>query len=133
MNSNLLRLRFKGHELGFNPKSFRLTKTKNIVQHTSPVSGGVLQELGFNAATVTGSGEFYGENAKAQYDELYELFCQRGSGVLHILGHTPFYAYFTSIGALEQLSDEVVVYSFKFVEDCSRNPQNGILQKGGGA
>lgn len=129
MNSNLLRLRFKGHELAYNPNGFKLIKSKNIAEHSSPISGSIIQELGFNAATVTGSGEFYGEDAKAQYDELYSLFKEGGSGVLHVLGQKPFYAYFTSIGTSQQVSVGVISYTFKFIEDCK--PKNSSLKWGG--
>lgn len=119
MNSNLARLRYKGKELAYNKKNFNFSKERNIVKLFSPFCGSIIQEFGFKPATITGRGEFYGNTARAQYDELYSLFLQGSSGILHIMGQKPFLAYFASVEELHRDNSQVVSYSFKFIEDCT--------------
>ncbi len=118
--NNEVKLRFKGYELPYNPKSFSLKKERHILQLNSPLSGSVIQDLGFHARVLTGEGKFYGTDAKKQYDALYSLFEKGGSGVLHIPGQKPFHAYFASISASRVAGPDMISYTFKFIEDCQK-------------
>lgn len=118
---NEVKLRFKGYELSYNPKSLSLKKERNLLQLNSPLSGNIIQDLGFNAAVITGEGVFYGSDAKKQYDLLYSLFLNGKSEVLHIPGYKPFYAYFTSISSSRKAGADILSYSFKFIEDCKKS------------
>lgn len=117
--SNELKLRFKGYELAYNPNSFDVKKERNIVQINSPLSGSIVQDLGFNPAVITGEGNLFGADAKKQYDEIYSLLLKNKSGLLHIPGIKPFFAYFVSINTTHNAGPNLINYKFKFVEDCN--------------
>lgn len=125
--NNEVKLRFKGYELPYNPKRFQLKRERHILKINSPLSGSVLQDLGFHAAVLTGDGCFYGMNGQAEYDRLFALFQTAESGLLHSPGQKPFHAYFTALSAARTAGPDVLTYHFEFVEDCQKSRGGGRL------
>lgn len=111
------KLRFKGFEFQYNPRTFSIEHKKNIVEFSSPLCGSSIQDLGELACIVTGEGEFVGENAISQYEKLYSKLSDNSVGILHIPGYKPFFACLTSFTITAKPLPNVLQYKFRFVEN----------------
>lgn len=113
------RFRYRGAELRYNPKSIQLKRERKLVRLISPLSGAIVQDMGFLPAVVSGEGEFCGSTADGDYQNLRGLFEAGGSGLLQLPGQPPFQAYFASLGMARRAGPDVLRYQFTFTEDVS--------------
>ncbi len=111
------KLRFKGFEFDYNPRTFTIKHNRNVIEFLSPLSGSLVQDLGEHACVVTGEGEFFGENAMTQYEKLYRILSVSASGLLHIPNYKPFYATLTSLSITAKPMPNVLQYKFRFIEN----------------
>mgnify|MGYP003379544161 CR=1 FL=1 len=83
-------LRYKTYSLRYNPQSFSVTISRSLFRRTAPGLGEIIGENGILARTIRGEGEFFGQDAFAQYLQLQQIFSDPGEGMLHLPGLSPF-------------------------------------------
>ncbi len=109
-------MRFKDYIWQHNPYSFEISYERRVSCMKLPFSGFIAQDLGNCARVFSGEGEFFGENAYAEFRKLAMLFSQGGHGVLvHPLWPSVF-AVFEKLSVIEEPLENYVRYSFRFVE-----------------
>lgn len=112
----LASMRFKNYIWPHNPKRFEIGFERKISCMKLPFSGHVVQDLGSCARVFSGEGEFFGEDAYAQFRRLAEVFNEGGAGLLSHPLWPSVSAVFQKLSLLEEPGENYVRYSFRFVE-----------------
>lgn len=109
-------MRFSGLTLHHNPSKIEVLDVSELSENL--IIGGVpfVCGSGANAAVVRGEGVFYGANAFEQYLDLRDLYKNGTAGALSLSGVRPFYAFLAKLGLKCMPVDDVVEYSFTFLE-----------------
>lgn len=113
------RLRFRGVDFRYNPKSLSMKRERKLVRFASPIAGSFVQNVGEQPLVVSGTGELCGNTAAQDYRAISALFELDGSGLLQIPGQSPVQVWFASLGLLRQAEADLWTYEFTFVEDCN--------------
>lgn len=117
----MAKLRFKGYEFSYNPKTITIKQEKQILAHPLPQEKSVFQQdMGKRPIEIFGEGELFGEQANKQFKEIYSLFQSEGSGLLTLPHFKPVYCFLAEIKNIKRAGPELISYSFKFIEDVSK-------------
>ncbi len=122
----LVPMRFKGFEWHHNPAQISFECDKQINELKSPNGEAYIQNMGRKNMKISGSGQLFGEDCLEQFDRLFKIFRQGGSGVLAIDGIEPVYAVFESIKILGQPKPDILEYSFVFREIMESKSKNTL-------
>lgn len=109
-------LQFRNFRFPYNPKRFSVQGGKQMFCPFAPGMGSIVRQLGRKARTVTGEGEFFGPNAREQFEKLWALFLEQEDGLLSLPAAAPFYAYFSSLTLTGEAGDNLLRYAFTFIE-----------------
>lgn len=115
------KIRFKGYEWEHNPETLKVVTEENISEHKLPYGTSYTSKNSTKCRVVTGGGKFAGYDCIAQFNELLKLQKKPLSGVLTLPEQKPFYAYFKKLELKCEPTDNVVSYSFEFLEDSEKN------------
>ena len=109
-------MRFLGFTLHHNPSKIEVSDVSELSENL--IIGGLPFVCcnGEKAAVLRGEGVFYGENAFEQYLELRDLYKNGTAGALSVSGIRPFYAFLAKLGLKCMPVDNMVEYSFTFLE-----------------
>lgn len=111
------KMKYKNYEWPNNPKNITVEQEKNLKEINIPFVGSCLQEFGDEKRVAKGEGEFFGENAIGNFNELYSVYRDHGSGILDIPGVSAFNATFKSLKMIYDPTPNYVAYRFEFWED----------------
>lgn len=117
-------MRYKGFSWHHNPKKLEIHNGKKTIDLCCPYSHKEVQELCADNCVIKGQGELYGEKCIEQFNKLNTLFSQKGKGVLSVGGLPSIEAYFTKLELLCEPKENIVSYSFEFVECSSKEKNN---------
>ena len=109
-----------------NPHTLNIRLSRRIAVHEGAFSGNVLQDMGEGVRICSGSGDFYGETAHADFYRLKTIFEQGGTALLSLPGHTPFAARFKSLEYTEKSGPQIISYDFSFVEDVQNTEMKQV-------
>lgn len=112
----LVPMRFKGVEWLHNPENISFECDKQVNELKSPNGCAYIQNMGRKNMKIIGSGKLFGNDCLEQFNRLFELFRQGGSGVLAIDGIDPIFAVFESLKIEGEHKPDVLCYSFVFRE-----------------
>ena len=119
-------MRFGGMTLHHNPHTLHITAVNNIDKQFTVNLYPMITIDGNNPTVVKGEGVFYGEDAFEQYLRL-KKYCDCGEiGVLSLSGIYPFYAVLYHLELVCKPVDNMVSYTFFFVEVPKEN-ENSTL------
>lgn len=126
MNLNVMK--FKNFIWPHNPSTINISAQKNLKEVAIPFKGSIIQDYGREKRIVSGSGQFFGDSCIEQFDMLFLVFKQRGSGYLSLPGMDSFLAVFKELKLVGNLMPNVLTYSFEFWEEFTDNTINLDLQ-----
>lgn len=113
------KMKYKDFKFPNNPQASSFECDRSYVRHKYPeFAGNELEDFGPNAIVITGSGEFFGDNAYVYWDNLLTTFNKSGVGKLY----HPIYKTVTR-GLMVKLKSELeprenyIKYSFEIVAD----------------
>lgn len=112
----LVPMRFKGVEWHHNPAEISFECDKQVNELKSPNGGSYIQNAERRNMLVRGKGQLFGEDCLEQFDRLFRLFRQGGSGVLAIDRLEPVFAVFESLKISGEPKPDVLEYEFVFRE-----------------
>lgn len=112
----LVPMRFKGVEWHHNPAELSFECDKQVNELKSPNGGSYIQNTERRNMLVKGKGQLFGEDCLEQFDRLFRLFRQGGSGVLAIDRLEPVFAVFESLKISGEPKPDVLEYEFVFRE-----------------
>ena len=115
-------MRFSGLTLHHNPSEIELLDVSELSEDLVIGCMPFVCCNGEKAAVLRGEGVFYGENAFEQYLALRDLYKNGTGGALSVSGIRPFYAFLARLGLKCMPVDDVVEYSFTFIEAPSLVP-----------
>ncbi len=113
-------IRYKGFSWHHNPKVLQIKNSKNTLNLYYPYDFETTVEMLKQGCVIKGEGELYGEDCIEQFNKLNVLFASKGEGVLSIGGMPSIVALFTKLELLCQPKENVVSYTFEFVESSSK-------------
>lgn len=108
--------RYRGMDFPYSPRSVQIQRERKLVRLLSPVSGAVVQDMGFLPAVVTGEGELFGPLAEQEFQKMKQLFDSDGCGLLQIPGQPAMSAFFAELSLARNAGPDVLRYRFTFVE-----------------
>ena len=111
------KMTYGGYTWPHNPRRLSMKLARRIHVMESGLGSDVLQDIGEQVRMVEGEGEFFGENAHADFYALRARFEQGGALLLSLPGFTPFMARFKELRFTEQAGPQIVSYAFAFIED----------------
>lgn len=114
----------------FNPKKIEINEERNIKEQIIPFFGNVFQDYGRKKRIVKGYGEFFGDDAIEQYNELYMVFKLGEVKYLKLPKLSPFLAAFVSLDLLADSNPDFVRYEFEFWENVIEKGSYDILKSG---
>lgn len=109
-------MRFKDYVWEYNPFECTLVCERDVAKHRYPeLAGAELEDFNPDAAVITGTGEFFGENAYQKWKELWRLFKKDGIGeFFHPIFDDVIFAAFKRLEANIEPRENYVSYSFEF-------------------
>ena len=118
------KMSYKNFIFPVNPYVIHISHAKKSVEHKIPLARNIVCDLGENARIITGEGEFFGTNCMNDFDRLESIFHSKGGGMLYIPSQKPVYAVFDKLELIAQDTENVVKYTFRFIESFDRNKNN---------
>ena len=109
-------MRFGGLSLSHNPSKLIISDEANIMELGYSGAQPDSRLTGRGLCTVSGEGELYGSDCMEQYEALRQLYLQGKSSVLSIPHRPPMRAYLSKLRMTAEPVDDVLGYSFVFVE-----------------
>lgn len=125
---DLDKMEYNGYKWKFNPKKIEVIQEKNIKEQVIPFWGNVFQDYGRKKRIVKGYGEFFGDDASAQYQELYNVFSLGGISYLKLPKLSPFLAAFVSLDLVGEAGPGFLKYEFEFWEYIKEQSVSGALK-----
>ena len=117
MGMRLTPMRYKDYTWPHNPKVYVVEHQRRLAVHPVPFGQCVIQDLGSGYRVLRGEGEFAGEDAYEQFQQLVTVFREGGPGLLvHPVWQTE-RAWFASLTVTEEPLPDYVRYQFEFWED----------------
>lgn len=110
------KMSFRDFTFRNNPEKIRLVYSKKLKTFRPPNSAAVVQNLGDDLRIVSGSGEFFGEEAFSDFFALADEFAKKDCGVLTLPGFDAFTAQFKNLELVGNGGDGTVGYKFEFWE-----------------
>ena len=115
-------MRFKGVEWHHNPREITFSCEKEINELHAPYGRSYVQNTGRRNMLIKGEGELFGDDCMEQFERLYALFQEGGSGVLAIPKLGAVYAVFEELKLKGVPKPDGLTYSFTFREVMERVP-----------
>lgn len=112
-------MRYKTFTWEYNPERCSYSCEKSYANHKYPeLLGGELEDMDVNSVIISGTGEFFGENAYKRWQELVAVFQENGVGSFY----HPVYSDVTEALLIELKSDmeprdDYIRYTFTFVSN----------------
>lgn len=119
MNSDVMK--YKNFVWPHNPSTIDITVARDLKEAKIPFKGSSIQDFGQEKRIVSGRGQFFGDDCMAQFERLFLVFKQGGSGYLSLPGIDSFLALFKDLTLTGSSMPNVVNYRFEFWEDLSTN------------
>ena len=116
-------MRFKGVEWHHNPREITFSCEKEINELHAPYGRSYVQNTGRRNMLIKGEGELFGDDCMEQFERLYALFQEGGSGVLAIPKLGAVHAVFEELKLKGTPRNDVLTYSFVFREVMERVPE----------
>lgn len=113
-------MRYKGFTWHHNPKVLQIKNSKDTLILKYPYSFQQVKEMFRESCVIKGEGELYGENCIEQFNALNKLFREKGEGVLSVCALPSINAFFTKLELLCEPKENVISYSFEFVESSTK-------------
>ena len=114
--SLLMAMSYKTFFFRDNPVSLSVEEEKSVKEVLIPFSGTAAEDLGRKKRRVRGEGYFTGEDCWQQWRELQKLYCEPGPGSLRLPGQLPFLAVMDQLKLIGVAGENLIKYSFSFVE-----------------
>lgn len=114
---NLEKMSFNNYVWSHNPRKINIEEEKNIVEFMLPFNKNILQNLGRKKRIVKGEGELFGVTCFNEFKELRELYLADNSAYLKLPGIDPFLARFSSLKMVGEANEDVLTYTFEFIEE----------------
>lgn len=115
------KIRFKGFEWEHNPETLSVINEDNINEYKLLSGISVTVKNSSKCRVVKGKGKLAGYDCLDKFNELLKLRSDSESGILTLPRQKPFYAFFKKLELLCEPCEDVITYSFEFVEDSKRN------------
>ena len=115
------KMSYKNFIFPVNPYIMHISHQRNIIEHKIPLNRNIVSDMGENARIITGEGEFFGTDCMNDFDRLEKLFHSGGGGILYIPSQKPIYAVFDKLELIAQDTENVVKYTFRFIESFDKN------------
>ncbi|WP_099204670.1 hypothetical protein [Scatolibacter rhodanostii] len=113
---SLMTMKFKDFVWPNNPTRIEVKESKTIQQTVIPFYGEQTQNMGLMNRRVNGRGYFTGAESGKTFEALQDVFRQSGAGCLQLPGQLPFQALMESLTFIGEAGENVIEYSFSFVE-----------------
>lgn len=110
------KMSYKDFIFPVNPYVIKISRKKNTAVHKIPFYADKIFDLGEQNRTISGEGEFFGSDCLEQFERLEKVFSSRESGILYIPSQKPLLAVFESLELIAQDIENVIKYSFRFIE-----------------
>ena len=110
------KMSFKKYVFPVNPSVIKVIHRHRTAEHKIPYGLSNIQDLGDEGRIISGEGEFYGENCVNDFMQLKSVMAKGGGGMLYIPSQSPIYAVFENLELICSDIEDVVRYSFRFVE-----------------
>ncbi len=110
------KMSYKDFIFPVNPYLIKISRRKNTAVHKIPFYAEKVFDLGEQNRIVTGEGEFFGSDCAEQFGRLKEVFSSKDAGILYIPSQKPLKAVFESLELIAQDIENVIKYSFRFIE-----------------
>lgn len=114
-----MKMKFRNFIFPSNPSVIKSAFSSNFSESSVPGENSVVENISVNPAVITGSGEFFGDDALEACTYLQRLLKERISGWLFAPAITPLKAFLTDFEWEKSSKSKSCTYSFKFVEDCT--------------
>lgn len=115
------KIRYKGFEWEHNPETLSVIKEENLSENKLPFGNSFVRKNSSKCRVVKGKGKLVGYDCLNQFNALLKLQREGGSGILSLPQIKPFYAYFKKLELLCEPTQDMVTYSFEFLEDSEKN------------
>ena len=115
------KMSYKNFIFPVNPYVIHISHVRKISEHKIPNAHNVLFDSGENARMITGEGEFFGTDCMNDFNRLEKIFHSGGGGMLYIPSQKPVYAVFDKLELIAQDTENVVKYTFRFIESFDKN------------
>lgn len=112
-----IRMSYKDFTFSVNPKTLKLTHSKNVATKSIPFGTSKAREISTTTAKISGEGVFVGETARNSIHSLTRIFNDKGAGYLFLPDSTPIKAIFTKLEIHYSADDDKLHYSFEFIEE----------------
>lgn len=110
------KMTFRDYVWKTNPSELSLSDSRQLKQVLLPYRGTKTVDLGMSRRVISGRGEFVGEDAYLQYDDLHQLFQQGERGLLAAPGFSVFYALPYQLEVTRGSGENSISYRFSFLE-----------------
>lgn len=127
MNLNIMK--YKNYTWPNNPSTIDISVKRDLKDISMPFNLSVIQDLGRKKRIVSGQGQFFGENCMEQFEDLFKVLKQGGTGYLCLPGMVPFLAVFSELQLIGEAMPNVINYKFEFWEDLSSSFVNDNLEE----
>ncbi|MBQ5562141.1 MAG: DNA circularization N-terminal domain-containing protein [Clostridia bacterium] len=126
------KMSYKDFIFPVNPYLIKISRKKNTAVHKIPFYADKVMDLGEQNRVITGEGEFFGSDCLEQFERLKEVFASKNGGILYIPSQKPLLAVFDSLELIAQDIQNVIKYSFRFIEikDNDNNIPEYIISDG---
>ena len=114
--SLLMAMSYKTFFFRDNPVSLSVEEEKNVKEVLVPFQGTGAEDLGRKRRRVKGEGYFTGEDCWQQWNELQKLYREPDPGSLRLPGQLPFLAVMDQLKLIGVAGENLIKYSFSFVE-----------------
>lgn len=114
------KMSYKDFIFPVNPRIIKISHARKINRHNIPFGNDTVSDMGGNSRIITGEGEFYGENCMNDIEKFRAVFESGGGGILYIPSQKPIYAVFASLDIPAQDIENVIKYSFEFIESFEK-------------
>jgi hypothetical protein len=113
------KMKYRDFKFPYNPETSSFECDRSYVRHKYPeLAGNELEDFGPNAVVITGSGEFFGENAYTYWNNLLTAFNKSGVGKFyHPIYKTVTRGLMTKLKSDLEPRENYIKYSFEIVAD----------------
>lgn len=119
-------MRYKDYVFRYNPSKLSILAGRRVRELARPFLASAVQDMGPAARRITGEGEFFGQEAFADFTGLAALMKEEGPGELVLPGMEPMNALLEELQMLSEPGPGCIGYRFVFVEVPSE--QTAVLQ-----
>lgn len=120
----MTKMRYKDFVFDVNPSDIKLSLRKNLAKTDVMYSQQKCDEVGENAAVISGKGCFIGSGAIKQAYELVRIYNKKGADFLFTPYSSPMLAVFNKLNISYSSDSKKVEYSFEFTEQSKRKSQS---------